>query len=140
MQFICWDTKNTIFGFCIEVQNKCKKYHFSKCKSLWILLRQIFVKTRIWPFQSNSKTIADSMKTMLNDKILYFLSNFSVTILSIKKYGPQFKCDSLTVLQLVMGRTPFHGTSNKLERLFLFVIELEHPIFGFERSNIELQT
>ena len=28
-------------------------------------------------------------------------------------------------------------TSNELERVHLLVIELEHPIFGFERSNIE---
>ena len=28
----------------------------------------------------------------------------------------------------------------ELERVHLFVIELEHPIFGFERSNIKLWT
>ena len=47
---------------------------------------------------------------------------------------------------IVMGRTPFYRTSNELkhhfsnielERVHLLVIELEHPIFGFERSNIE---
>ena len=30
--------------------------------------------------------------------------------------------------------------SSKLERVHLLLIELEHPIFGFERSNIELRT
>ena len=40
----------------------------------------------------------------------------------------------------VMGRTPFYRTSNKLERVHLLVIELEHLIFGFERTNIEHQT
>ena len=29
-------------------------------------------------------------------------------------------------------------TSNELERVHLLAIELEHHIFGFERSNIEL--
>ena len=43
-----------------------------------------------------------------------------------------------------MGRTPFYQTSNKLEHHFsnkehvhLLVIELEHPILGFEQMNIE---
>ena len=48
---------------------------------------------------------------------------------------------------VVMGRTPFYRTSNKLEHHFqtlnklkcvhLLGIELKHPIFGFERTNIE---
>ena len=32
----------------------------------------------------------------------------------------------------------FEHRMNELERVHLLVIELEHPIFGFERSNIEL--
>ena len=45
-----------------------------------------------------------------------------------------------------MGQTPFYRTSNELEphflnleeveRVHISVIELEHHIFGFERSNI----
>ena len=45
-----------------------------------------------------------------------------------------------------MGRTPFYRTLielehqflniDELERVHLLVTELEHPIFGFERSNI----
>ena len=31
-------------------------------------------------------------------------------------------------------------TLNQLEHIHLLGIELEHPIFGFERSNIELRT
>ena len=31
-------------------------------------------------------------------------------------------------------------TSKQLKRVHLLVVELEHPIFGFERSNIELRT
>ena len=37
-----------------------------------------------------------------------------------------------------MGGTPFYRTLNELERVHLLLIELEHPIFGFERLNIEL--
>ena len=40
---------------------------------------------------------------------------------------------------LVMGQTPFYRTSNELECVHLLVIEHEHPIFGFERMNIEHQ-
>ena len=36
-------------------------------------------------------------------------------------------------------RTSFFQTSNELEHVHLMVIKLEHPIFGFERSNIELR-
>ena len=34
-------------------------------------------------------------------------------------------------------RTSVFRTSNELERVHLLVIELEHPIFGFERKNLE---
>ena len=39
-----------------------------------------------------------------------------------------------------MCRTPFHRTWDELQCVHLLVIELEHPILGFERSNIELRT
>ena len=38
------------------------------------------------------------------------------------------------------NRTLVFQTLNKLEHVHRLVIELEHPIFGFERSNIELRT
>ena len=49
---------------------------------------------------------------------------------------------------LLMGGTPFYRmnsniifrTSNQLKHVHLLVIELEHPIFGFEQTNIEHQT
>ena len=46
---------------------------------------------------------------------------------------------SNTILSNI-DRTRIFRTSNELERVHLLVIELEHPIFGFERSNIELRT
>ena len=39
-----------------------------------------------------------------------------------------------------LTQTPFFQTSNELERVHLLVTELKHPICGFKRSNIELQT
>jgi len=38
---------------------------------------------------------------------------------------------------VVMCQTPIYLTSNKLERVNLLVIEIQLPIFGFERSNIQ---
>ena len=34
-----------------------------------------------------------------------------------------------------MGRTPFHRTNSNI--IFRISIELEHPIFGLEHTNIE---
>ena len=45
-----------------------------------------------------------------------------------------------TKLLIQLTRTSIFQTSNRFERVHLLVIELEHPTFGFERSNIELRT
>ena len=37
-------------------------------------------------------------------------------------------------------RTPYFRTSNELKRVHVMVIQLEHPIFGFEHLNIKLGT
>ena len=37
-------------------------------------------------------------------------------------------------------RTSFFEHRNELEHVHLLMIELEHPILGFERSNIEIRT
>ena len=73
----------------------------------------------------------------------YFITFYTSTFIY---YLPQFSFQFYLYV-LVMGRTPFYRTMNELEhhfsnieRVHLLVIELEHPIFGFERSNIELQT
>ena len=42
-----------------------------------------------------------------------------------------------TKLFIELTRTSFFRTLNELKRVHLLVIELEHPIFGFERSNFE---
>ena len=39
-------------------------------------------------------------------------------------------------LLMELTQTSFFRTSNQLERVHLSVIEHEHPIFGFEGSNI----
>ena len=41
-------------------------------------------------------------------------------------------------LLIELTRTSIFRTSNKLEHVYLLAIKLKHPIFGFERSNIEL--
>ena len=43
---------------------------------------------------------------------------------------------TLNLLNYSSNRLQFFRTSNKLERIHRLVIEPEHPILGFERSNI----
>ena len=45
-----------------------------------------------------------------------------------------------TKLLIELTWTSFFQTLNKLQHVHLLVIELEHPIFGIKRLNIELQT
>ena len=45
-----------------------------------------------------------------------------------------------TKLLIELTLTWFLWTLNKLERFYLLVIKLKHPIFGFQWSNIELWT
>ena len=45
-----------------------------------------------------------------------------------------------TKLLMELTQTSFFRTLNKLERVHLLVIALEHPILGFVQSNIELRT
>ena len=44
------------------------------------------------------------------------------------------------LLNIERTRTSIFLTCNEIEHVHLLVIELEHPIFGFEWSNIELGT
>ena len=45
-----------------------------------------------------------------------------------------------TKLIIELTRTSFFRTSNEFKRVHLLEIELGHPIFAFERSNIEFRT
>ena len=55
-------------------------------------------------------------------------------------FEPNRAFSRLPKLLFELTRTSLFRTSNELERVHLLIIELEHPIFGFERSNIELRT
>ena len=56
------------------------------------------------------------------------------------KFEPKRAFPRFTTLLIELTRTSFFQTSNELERVYLMMIELKHPIFGFERSNIEVRT
>ena len=47
---------------------------------------------------------------------------------------------NFTKLFIEQTRTSFFRTLNGLERVHLLLIKREHPIFGFEPSNIERRT
>ena len=60
------------------------------------------------------------------------------------KAQPRDFSTQIPLANLVMGQTPFYQTLIKLKHHFsniecvhLLVIKLEHPIFGFEQTNIE---
>ena len=55
-------------------------------------------------------------------------------------FEPNRAFTRFTKLLIELTRTSFFRTSNELERVHLLIIELEHPIFGFEWSNMELWT
>ena len=58
----------------------------------------------------------------------------------LRTIEPNTVFTTFTKLLIELTRTSFFRTSNELERVHLMVIDLDHPIFGFERSNIELRT
>ena len=70
---------------------------------------------------------AQKMQDLKNSSILWICCAFH-------RVFPCQKSKS-TLYQLVMGQTPIYLTSNKLECVNLLVIEIQHPIFGFEQSN-----
>ena len=67
-----------------------------------------------------------------NSNTLFLASNDRTS-----NFEPNRAFTTLTKSLIELTRTSFFRTSNELERVHLMVIELKHPIFGFERSNFE---
>ena len=70
-----------------------------------------------------------------NSNTLFLASNDRTS-----NFEPNTVFTTFTKLLIELTWTSFSRTSNELERVHLIVIELKHPIFGFERSNFELRT
>ena len=70
-----------------------------------------------------------------NSNTLFMASNDRTS-----NFEPNRAFTRFTKLLFELTRTSLFRTSNELERVHLLVIEPEHPIFGFEHSNIELRT
>ena len=89
-------------------------------------------------FQSNFASLVTKVNTMFN--FSFFQENpfiMKKRILDNKEWMMwhcSFTSDGSNTILSNIDQT---RTSNKLERVHLLVIELEHPIFGFERTNIE---
>ena len=75
---------------------------------------------------------------------IYWWSNSNTLFLAsndrTSNFEPNRALNRFTELLFKLTRTSLFWTSNELKRVHLLVIELEHPNFGFERSNIELRT
>ena len=77
------------------------------------------------------------MSSYIGDRPQTLIFGFEQTDI---KHQTQKPFTKFTKLFIEQTRTSFFRTSNGLERVHLLLIELKHPIFGFEGSNIELQT
>ena len=94
----------------------------------------------------SNRDIPDSLKVnwvniflifnLLSDTFLIFFF-LSIFLLNIEPNGAFTR---FTKLLIELTWTSFFWISNTLEHVHLLVIKLEHSIFGFERSNIELET
>ena len=73
---------------------------------------------------------------------IHWWSNSNTLFLALNdrtsNFEPNRAFNRFTKLLFELNWTSLFWTSNELERVHLLVIELEHPIFGFEWSNIEL--
>ena len=106
------------------------------------------------------KTISDGSNTILSNiertrtsffehrkntnVFIYWWSNSNTLFLAsndrTSNFEPNRAFTRFTKSLIELTQTPFFQTSNELERVHLLVTELKHPICGFKRSNIELQT
>ena len=94
-----------------------------------------FEKVCQTPFYRNIEHIQTNLNVFI-----YWWSNLNTIFLASNKQTSNLTNRALTrftKLLIELTGTSFFRTSNELERVHLMVIELEHPIFAFERSNIE---
>ena len=70
-----------------------------------------------------------------NSNTLFLASNDRTSNFELNRAFTRF-----TKLLFELTRTSLFRTWNELERVHLLAIELEHPIFGLERLNIEFRT
>ena len=72
--------------------------------------------------------------------IYWWYSNSNTLFLTWNNQTLNFEPNRFTKLLIKLNQTSFFRTSNEPKHVLLVIIELEHPNFGFVRSNIELRT
>ena len=87
------------------------------------------------PFYRTSIKLKHHFEHRTNSNTLFLALNDQTS-----NFEPNTVFPTFTKLLIELTRTSFFRTSNELERVHFVVIELEHSILGFERSNIELRT
>ena len=100
-------------------------------QKLVVMGRTPFYRTSFFEHRTNSNVFIYSS----NSNTLFFASNDRTSNIE-----PNMPFTSFAKLLFELTRTSLFRISNELECVHLLVIELEHPIFGFERLNIELRT
>ena len=114
-------------------------------------LARILFQNKVYDFDSSKyglkkKNIFGMRKILLIDLKYFFVevkTCFSKKCSFATKMASDGSNTILSNIERIRNRTNSNiifWTSNELEHVHLLVIELEHPIFGFERSNIELWT
>ena len=75
------------------------------------------------------------MQSFIKIGVLVFEKNGNKTM-TLCNFNKDKAFTRFTKLLIELTRTLFFRLSNESKRVHLFVIKLEHPIFGFKRSNI----
>ena len=130
-----------VFAYCSNngsrVASVCE---FRMSKDEWTLLEWLDVRvqsiliSQTWVKLESDIVIGWTPSYRTSNKLQHHFSNIERT----RKYS---SIDDQTRTPEFWLQTNGHRTSNLKglrERVHLVVIELEHPIFGFKRSNIEL--
>ena len=105
---------------------------------------QIFLVMGRTPFYQNidrTRTSFFEHRTNWNMFICWWSNSNTLFLASndqTSNFEPNTVFTTFTKLLIELTRTSFFQTSNELDCVHTFANKLEHPIFGFERSNIEL--
>ena len=134
-----WHLKN--FRYTNTILIDIPKYPSHPKHDHTINFNEMYKLVMCWtPFYRTSNELEHHFSNMFihwssNSNTIFLASNDRTSNFEPKRASTRF-----TKLLFELSRTSLFRTSNELERVHLLVIELEHHIFGYERSNIELRT
>ena len=124
-----------------------RNFQICQCKSA------VCLQFCLWKGSDVSNTILSNIvrtrtsffehRTNLNVFICWWSNSNTLFLASndrTSNFEPNWAFTRFTKLLIEQTRTSFFRTLDEFELVHLWVIELEHPLFCFERLNIELRT